>query len=344
MRTSFRRNRKIEKMVHLDLEDLKLSKNSQIITRINQLMANMGHESPYFVLKRSYPRYLQEAFEAPENIISSKNTKIEKIIVETPECKTFLFKYPEIAEATRPGQFLMVNVFRKFNTFKYHPDEFPMSLSYIEPEKGLIGITVEEIGKGTKALHKHRKGDIVGIRGPYGQGFHLENTGSNIVFVGGGVGVAPLAPLIEQLKNKGKEVTVLMGARTKQELLFVKRLRKLKIKLEIATDDGSEGKKGNVIDLLEELLNHNASFTDIIVCGPELVIKKVLEIAKKHRISMQASLERYMKCGRGICGHCHIDGLMVCVDGPVFTLAQLDALRDLGIHVTDAYGRRKVIR
>lgn len=332
-------------MVHLTLEDLRLSKNRQITTRINKLMANMGHESLYFVVRNSYPKYLQEAFEAPESIRSSKVKKIEKIIVETPKCKTFFFKYPEIAETVQPGQFVMVNVFRKFDKrFKYHPDEFPMSLSYIEAKKGLFGITVEEVGEGTKALHKHGKGDFVGIRGPYGRGFRLKNIGTNILIVGGGVGIVPLVPLIEQLKNKGKDVTVLLGARTKQELLFVKRLEGLKIKLEIATDDGSKGKKCNVIGILKELLNGNMSFTDIIVCGPEPVIKKALEIAKQRGISMQASLERYIKCGRGICGHCHIDGLRICVDGPVFTLAQLDTLRDLGIYMTDAYGRRKVIR
>lgn len=328
-------------MVHFDIEDLKLSKNPQLISDIERITASVYHKAPRFIFRNSYPEHIKTAFTTPENIQISKVKQIEKIVVETPTIKTFLFRYPEIARMAQPGQFILVNVFKKFDVFKYLPDEFPESLSHIDRNKGLIGITVARVGEGTKALHKHEKDDIVGLRGPYGQGFRFGKMGNDILVIGGGVGMAPLAPLVRQLKKEGKNVTVLIGAQTKEELLFSARIRELGLDPKIATDDGSEGWHGHITDFLEELLKKGARFSNIIACGPESMIKNTLSIANNYEIQLQASLERYMKCGRGICGHCSINGFQVCQDGPVFSSNKLNTLGDFGMYVKDAYGRKR---
>lgn len=329
-------------MVHFDIEDLKLSKKSQMISEIEQLTANTYRKAPIFLLRDSYPEHIKMAFRTPENVQLSKVKKIEKVITETPTIKTFLFRYPEIARMAQPGQFVLINVFKAFGIrkFEFMPDEFPESLSHIEPNEGLIGITVAQVGEGTKALHKHRRGRIVGLRGPYGRGFRSEKIGNDIIVIGGGVGMAPLAPLVEELKKEGKNITVLIGAQTKRELLFVKRMKDLDLEPRIATDDGSEGWNGCVTDLLERLLENDAHFATMIVCGPEQMIKKTAEMANRYGIRLLANLERYMKCGRGICGHCSIDGLRVCQDGPVFSLDQLNVINDFGTYVKNAFGRK----
>ena len=330
-------------MVHFGIDDLRLSKSQQMLSTIEQLMADKRYRVPHVIFRNSYPKHIKTTFRTPENIQLSKLKRIEKVVVETPAIRTFLFKYPEIAEMAQPGQFVLVNVFKKFDIFEYQPDEFPQSLSYIEPNEGLIGITVAKVGEGTKALHRHRRGDMVGLRGPYGKGFRSTKMGNDILVIGGGVGMAPLGSLVEKLKEEGKNLTVLIGAQTKKELLFVTRIKNLNLEPKIATDDGSEGWNGCVTDLLEKLLKDDVHFSNIIVCGPELMIKKTLDIAKKYEIPLLASLERYMKCGRRVCGHCSINDLQVCYDGPVFSSDQLTTLSDFGEYVKDAFGKKKVL-
>ncbi len=229
-------------------------------------------------------------------------TRVAEVRKETERIRTVFFD----AEVDAiPGQFVMCWI----------PglDEKPISLSYT---KGRMGITVLQIGPWTKRMGAMQGGEHVGIRGPFGRGFKI--TGDRILIVGGGVGMAPLAPLAEEARREGREVTAIIGSRTASEVLFADRLEKVGARMIITTDDGSGGIKGFTVDAMADLLKRE-SFDQCCVCGPEVMAYKVLQLTKD-RIPTQASLERYFKCGIGICGQCVLDnsGLRVCKEGPVF--------------------------
>jgi dihydroorotate dehydrogenase electron transfer subunit len=249
--------------------------------------------------------------------------KIVSITEETPTIRTFRLDSLEWFRS-KPGQFVMAWV--------RGVDEVPMALSYND------GITVQKVGEATGAMFRLREGDTLGIRGPYGNGWEL--VGDNILLISGGIGSAPLAYLAEKAAAIGVQVTILAGYRTKEEVNFEKRFKKYGKTL-VATDDGSYGKKGYVTGLMQDIdLN---TFTQIYSCGPEKMMHRVLGILDEHKMAprSQFSLQRYMKCGIGVCGSCCMDpgGLRVCRDGPVF---KGDGLLDseFGKYARDASGRR----
>jgi len=238
---------------------------------------------------------------------------------------------------SRPGQFLMV--------WLPGVGEKPFSLSRLNP----VEITVKSVGPFTKKLCKVKKGALIGIRGPYGNGYTL--TGNTPCIIGGGVGISPLMPIIEGL---GKRATVIHGAKTKNELLFIDRIQRSGAFLQIATDDGSSGEKCFCPELFERILSGEDrilsdndgipsanEFEQIYCCGPEPMMSKVAEISIRERIPCQLSLERWMKCGFGICGSCSLDpsGLLVCKDGPVFTAQQLVGT-EFGKYLRDSAGSK----
>jgi dihydroorotate dehydrogenase electron transfer subunit len=225
-----------------------------------------------------------------------------------------------------PGQFVMVWV--------PGVDEFPMSVSY---PGARFGITYQVLGDGTKALAMRKRGDVIGIRGPYGKGFQL--SGRKVLVVTGGLGIAPVAPLLEMAKKKRVAVDLVLGARTKSELLFEQRSEAARAEVYVSTDDGSKGFKGFASDLALELIEKNR-YEGLYTCGPEKMIAKLVELAIKKRIPIQASLERIMKCGIGICDSCALDGMHVCRDGPVFSLQHLRRFVELGKTKLDLAGRK----
>jgi dihydroorotate dehydrogenase electron transfer subunit len=252
-----------------------------------------------------------------------KITKIIEIRKEAKDTKTILFK--DSVEMI-PGQFFMIWI--------PGVDEIPMSVSYID--KDIKGITFRKIGDATKALYNLKKDDKMGIRGPYGNGFKIN--GKNLLFVGGGTGIAMITPAVEEATSKKITSTVVLGVKNKDELFFEKRLQKTGAKIFVATDDGSKGDKGFATDLAEKMLNEH-KFDSVLTCGPEIMMKKLLEISGK--IPFQASLERYMKCGFGICGQCCIGkGLRVCKDGPVFDGETLKDIEEFGKYKRDASGKK----
>ncbi len=224
-----------------------------------------------------------------------------------------------------PGQFVMVWIPRQ--------DELPMALSYLGPVKG---ITVHAYGEATKALAAFRPGERIGVRGPYGNTFKLE--GEHVLAVCGGTGMASMIAAVEGFAQQGAELTTAVGARTAEELLFVDRAS-ASGEVHVATDDGTRGFHGFVPALAERLLEKH-SFDQIITCGPERMMKMVVDMARKKGIRVQASLERYMKCGIGICDACAFDDRLVCVDGPVFTGEQLASSQDFGAFRRAKDGRR----
>ncbi len=232
--------------------------------------------------------------------------KIERIVDEAKDIKSFIF---EDSTNPEPGQFYMV--------WLPGVDEFPMSISFIGEKKGF---TVKKIGAGTAAMHSLSEGDKLWIRGPYGRGFEV--SGEKALVVGGGSGMATLGPLIELLN----EPDVIIAARTKDELLFTERFKNARVHL--ATDDGTSGFHGFATELAEELLKRG-DYDIIYTCGPEPMMVGMIELARKHGVKIQASLERLMKCGIGICDSCSVNGFRVCVDGPVFS-EELFHMTELG--------------
>ncbi len=241
------------------------------------------------------------------------NAVITKVVDETPTIRTFFF---DTSFELIPGQFVMVWI--------RGVDEVPMALSYEN------AITVQKVGPATSALFELEVCNSIGIRGPFGNGFDI--TKGHILLVAGGVGAAPLAPLAEKAGSAGAEVTTLLGARTKDEILFRERFEAAG-DVRIATDDGSEGKHGYVTQLIED----SKKYSQIYCCGPEPMMKKVLD--KVAPSKAQFSLHRYIKCGIGICGACCVDGMRVCKDGPVF-LGNVLKKTEFGVYRRNECGER----
>ncbi len=242
---------------------------------------------------------------------------IVRIKQETPTIRSFFFDRPF---PFSPGQFVMVWV--------PGTDEIPMALSSEN------SITVQQVGDATEALFSLKKGAMLGIRGPFGNGF---SKADRVLAIAGGVGAAPLLPLA----RADCVMTLLLGARTEKELLFLDQLDECTDVL-IATDDGTFGQKGFVTQLMDDL--NLAVYDRIAVCGPEVMMRAVLDRVdgKGLAASAEFSLHRYMKCGLGVCGSCCIDpsGLRVCRDGPVFT-GDLLLKSEFGRYMRDASGRKR---
>jgi dihydroorotate dehydrogenase electron transfer subunit len=238
---------------------------------------------------------------------------------ESPIVKTFTFQ-DKLCGKAESGQFVMVWI--------PGVDEIPISLSTITPN-GLTSITVAQVGEATKALHQRKRGNLLGIRGPYGKGFTL--TSGNIMIAGGGTGLVPLMPLTEKLVKLSTKLTFLLGAKTKDELLFLDRinqtLSKVNAETVVTTEDGSHGLKGIITDQAEQRLAKE-KFDMIYACGPEQMMYKMFRLAERYHMPFQASLERIMHCAIGLCGSCVIGKLRVCKDGPVLNSEQLRSVKE----------------
>jgi len=250
--------------------------------------------------------------------------RVTEQVVETPSTVTLRFPFPVPAD---PGQFVMV--------WLPGDDELPMSLSYTD---GLSkGVTIKAMGATTRRALSTRSGDLVGIRGPYGNRFDLAPR--RVLIVSGGSGAAVLAPAAERVRASGATVTVALGATQSPELLFKERFRAMGARLEVATDDGSEGTKGFVTVVAERLLE-TETFDAVWTCGPEVMMKKVASAAARRSVPVFCSMERHMKCALGMCDACAIGPYHVCVDGPVFSADKVVALAEFGVSHRDPSGRR----
>ncbi len=246
--------------------------------------------------------------------------------------KSFAFK-EKLCSKAKPGQFIMVWI--------PDVDEVPMSLSGISPHA--CSICVKKVGEATKALHQRKAGDLIGIRGPFGNGFHID--GDKVMVVGGGSGTTALMPLVESLVKENVKVTFLLGAKTKNELLFRGRIQvvlsTIKSRFKVTTEDGSCGSKGVITDLAEKYLTKE-KFDVIYTCGPEPMMYRMLLLSERFHTPLQASLERLMRCAIGICGTCVIGKFRVCRDGPVLTGEQLSEVKEEFGHFKRAFNGRKV--
>lgn len=238
---------------------------------------------------------------------------ISDVVEETPTIKSLYVESLGIASESNPGQFLMVWVLGV--------DEVPMAVSTVRDDRTL-GITVENVGEATSRLHELKVGDFIGLRGPYGHGFDL--SGENLLVVGGGCGSAPLLFAAEVAVKRGKNVKVVLTAKDEDELLFRSSFEKMDLDLVLGTEDGSVGIEGLTTDVLESA-DFNTDFDSCLVCGPEKMMVATAEMVEGWGVPVQVSLNRYVKCGIGLCGQCSIDpsGKRVCVDGPVFEYEEI---------------------
>jgi dihydroorotate dehydrogenase electron transfer subunit len=267
------------------------------------------------------------------NINKRRIVQIEETIAETPTVKTLVFK-DSLSYSANPGQFLMIWIPRI--------EEIPMSVM-INSKEGYAAVTIRKFGFGSTALFERKKGDLIGLRGPYGKKFTIRKDYKKILIIGGGTGLVPLLRLASYISKKKIKSTIVMGARTKEEVFFEKLTRKIIDEtgslLIVCTDDGSYGVKGSTVSVMSKIVRDD-TFDCVYTCGPELMMKGVVELSNQNSLPVQASLERYMKCGIGICGSCCLDSSLVCQDGTVFNEKQLSTMLDFGISYRDKDGQK----
>ncbi len=211
----------------------------------------------------------------------------------------------------KPGQFIMVWI----------PglDEKPYTISFHSKKR--FGVTIEAKGIFSQKAISLDKGDLIGVRGPFGNGFEI-NPEEKVAVVAGGCGMAPLATLVEKLPE---DTCFIHGARSREFILYPERFD---IQRHFCTDDGSFGQKGLVTDLLEQQIVSSQHFDRVYTCGPEIMMYHVFKVCERHHIPCQVSLERYMRCGFGVCGACVCGSQVVCKDGPVFNSKDLREMPD----------------
>jgi len=275
-----------------------------------------------------------------DNIYLPKTAVVDRVSDEIPEVKTLYWHFEDDVDQRafrkfRPGQFAQVSIFGA--------GEFPASLPP-SPTEDETFFTVRSVGSCTAALHQLKPGDKFGVRGPYGNGFPMEEYyGRNLVFVAGGIGLIPLRScIVYALKNREKyeRILVFYGSRSPGELMYLPVLseweRSAGIECRLTVDrkgpaddwGGNIGVVGSLFKLpgTDIPVNNTVAF----VCGPPVmfrfVIKDLLSLGFREQ-DIVSTLERYMKCGVGKCGHCCIGVAYVCTQGPVFTYEQI---RNLG--------------
>jgi NAD(P)H-flavin reductase len=229
------------------------------------------------------------------------------------------------------GQFTMLHAFGV--------GEVPISISGDPTKEGLLEHTIRNVGSVSAALVAAAPGTILGVRGPFGTGWDVsDGIGGDVVFITGGIGLAPLRPaILELLANREKynRVALLYGARTPEDILFGDELRTwadlLGIVVEVTVDSGPHnwrGRVGLVTQLIPRIAFDPAN-TVALVCGPEVMMRACATALRDRGVpasSIRLSMERNMKCGVGLCGHCQLRELFICVDGPVLTYERLAPL------------------
>lgn len=227
---------------------------------------------------------------------------------------------PLIAKARKAGHFVIVRVGEK-------GERMPLTIAEANTQKGTITLVIQEVGLSTQRLAKLQVGDyITDVVGPLGQATHIENYGT-VVCAGGGVGVAPMLPIVQALKAAGNKVIVVLAGRSKELIILEKEMRASADELIIMTDDGSYGRKGLVTNGIEEVIQRE-KVNKCFAIGPAIMMKFVCLLTKKYDIPTDVSLNTIMVDGTGMCGACRITvggkTKFVCVDGPEFDGHQVD--------------------
>jgi len=222
---------------------------------------------------------------------------------------------PHIAKSAKPGQFVVIIP-------KEDAERIPLTIADTDLEKGTISIIFQIVGGTTKLLDSIEVGgEISHLLGPLGTPSEIENYG-RVVVIGGGVGIAEIYPFVKALKAAGNEVVTIIGARSKEYLLYVSELQTQSTELKVTTDDGSYGRKGFVSDELKEMIEKGIKIDRVIAVGPVPMMKVCCEVTRAHNIKTIVSLNPLMLDATGMCGICRVTIAgkikFACVDGPEF--------------------------
>ena len=226
---------------------------------------------------------------------------------------------PHIAAMATPGQFINVRPTSGHDPLLRRP----FSLNRIDLKAQTVSILYKVVGRGTKLISHHQVGDKVDIIGPLGRGFKIPGLGGKLLLVAGGMGIAPLHPLASQLRAGGASVTCLYGVRSAEDLVEVRELEELGVKVVTAGEDGYGTYQGRVTGLLATTLGEE-NFSQAFACGPQTMLAVSKEICAQAGLPLQVSLESMMACGLGVCLGCtcpraHGDLFWhICTEGPVF--------------------------
>ena len=221
----------------------------------------------------------------------------------------------------RPGNFFMLSVDNGLDPLLKRPFSIYRSAS------GKLQIIYRVVGKGTDILSKRKAGDKLEVIGPLGNNFPIKKTEQNVILIAGGLGIAPIFSLAETVTTPP---LLFYGARTKKEVLCTDELKGIGIDPIISTDDGTLGKKGNIVNALKYFITRNSSQItsySFYACGPEPMLKALSPLAEKYKLNMHVALEQNMACGLGTCLGCVVKTKTgykrVCKEGPVFPIEEI---------------------
>ena len=247
------------------------------------------------------------------------NKIIEKEFFSENVCK-FVIDAPEIAKSRKPGNFVIIRLDEK-------GERIPLTIASSDEEKGTITLVVQRVGVTTAKLLAMESGDSIhDVAGPLGKTTHIEQVGT-VLCAGGGVGVAPLLPIVEGFKKAGNRVITVLAARTKELVILEEQMREFSDEVIVMTDDGSYGKKGLVTAGMEDVIQREKVNLSVVI-GPAIMMKFAALTTKKYNIPTIASLNTIMVDGTGMCGACRVSvggkTRFVCVDGPEFDAHQVN--------------------
>jgi NAD(P)H-flavin reductase len=270
-----------------------------------------------------------------ENIYLPRKATIKNMRPETPDVITFQVTVDD-ANGSNPfeymsGQFAEVSLFGV--------GEAPISITSSPTRPETIEFSIRSVGQLTTALHELNVGDTIGIRGPFGNFFQLDElAGHNLLIIGGGIGLAPMRSVILNVfdnRSKYGKIDIIYGARSPQDLVFRSEYEEWQkvenTTLHLTVDQGDEEWSGNVgmVPTFLREINPSPENATGIICGPPIMIKFTIEALFELGFASEriiTTMERRMKCGVGKCGRCNIGNKYVCLDGPVFTLKQLETM------------------
>ena len=248
-------------------------------------------------------------------------TILEKKLLRQPDVFYYKLAAPLISKKASPGQFVIIRLHE-------NGERIPLSLADINPGEGTISLIVMAVGKTTTEMSLLKTGDkVLDLCGPLGNPTHVEQAGK-VVLVGGGFGVAPLYPIARAFKAAGCETVCIMGARSKDLLIYEREMEELCDRVIVTTDDGSRGMKGLVTSALRGELEQNGGAGLVLTVGPAIMMKGVSETTRPFGVKTIVSLNPIMVDGTGMCGGCRVtvggETLFACTDGPEFDGHRVD--------------------
>lgn len=249
------------------------------------------------------------------------NTILHKRILIPQKVSEMTIFAPHIARNARPGNFVVLRLTEK-------GERIPLTIADKDPEKGTIVIVYLVVGKTSALLDTFDEGDmILDLCGPLGKSTEIKRQGE-VVCVGGGTGIAAMHHIAKGNSQAGNEVTSIIGARSRDLLLFRPELEKISARVLVATDDGTEGHKGFVTEVLEKYLQENTAVQEVVAVGPVPMMKAVARVTEPFEVRTVVSLNSIMIDGMGMCGACRVsiggETRFACVDGPEFDASQVD--------------------